>query len=178
MPAARELGLRAVYEASNPAFGLSTPSNTHMAVEACAPLAAQLSMGLSPEEVGLEVREWVEMDVPRLAVNGESLEGETVFIDNLGNIVTNIPGRDLAKLAGYNDLLEVQISGKSVRLPLLKTANSIPKGEMYATLNSYGLLELSAHRHSASRQLSIEDYGAVRVRRFKPEEDVLTPLPP
>lgn len=170
MPAARELGLEAVYEVSNPRYWLSTPSNTFLAVEIYAPLAAYLSMGLSPEEVGPQIDQWAEMEETHYTTSGASLEGEVVYIDNFGNIITNIPSREVARVAGYNDLLEVEVDGRSLRLPLLKSYGYAPKGGILATVNSNGFLEIAAYCDSASRLLGVEDYGKVRMRLAQRKE--------
>ncbi len=178
MPAARELGLETVYEVSNPRFWPSPSYNTFPAVDTCAPLAAYLSMGLRPEEVvGPKVETWVDMQEPAYRQDGEALEGEIIFADIFGNLITNIPSRDVAKLASYGDVLEVECEGKSVKLPLLKRSGSAPKGGILATLNSYGLLEIAAYCDSASRVLEVENYAAIKVSRVKREEELLEGLP-
>jgi S-adenosylmethionine hydrolase len=177
MPAARELGLEAVYEVSNPRYWLSTPSSTFLALEIYAPLAAYLSMGLSPSKVGPEIDQWAEMEEPHYRASGSTLEGEIVYIDNFGNIITNIPSRDVSRLAGYRDILEVQLNGQSLRLPLLKSYGYARKSGLLATLNSSGLLEIAAFCDSASRMLGVEDYGRVSVRpvRQKATLEALSP---
>lgn len=172
MPAARELGLEAVYEVSNPRYWLSTPSNTFLALEIYAPLAAYLSMDLEPSRVGPEIQDWTEMEEPRYRCKGSRLEGEIVFIDHFGNIITNIPGRDVSKLAGYNDLLEIRLDGMTLRLPLLKSYGYAPRGELLATLNSSGLLEIAAFCDSASRIMGVDDYGPVSVAAVAPRATV------
>ncbi|MFQ5838312.1 MAG: S-adenosyl-l-methionine hydroxide adenosyltransferase family protein [Thermoplasmata archaeon] len=170
MPAARELRLKAVYEVSRPQRWLSTPSNLFSAVDIYASLAAHLSTGLRPKEVGSRVEVWVEMDEPRCILADHVLEGEVVFIDSFGNIVTSIPSREVARLAGYNDLLEVELDGQSLRLPLLKSYGYASKGSLLATLNREGLLEIAAYCDNASRLLGMEPYRRVRVRAAQVEE--------
>ncbi len=68
LPAARELGLDAVYEVSSRSPWLSTPSSTISAVEVYGSLAAYLSMGLEPEKVGPRVGQWVSRSRGETAV--------------------------------------------------------------------------------------------------------------
>ncbi len=167
IPAAKRLGLEAVYEISNPRFWLSAPSAAFLADDFYGPLAAYLSMGLRPKELGPQIYEWNEMEEPKFRVNGTDMEGEIVYIDNFGNIITNIPGREVARVARYNEVLRIELNGRSLRLPLLKSYGYAPKGGMLATLNSNGLLEIAAYCDSASRLLEIDEYVPVRLRSPK-----------
>ncbi len=68
LPAARELGLDAVYEVSSHSRWLLTPSNTISAVEVYGSLAAYLSMGMEPGKVGPRVGHWVSHGQVKTAV--------------------------------------------------------------------------------------------------------------
>lgn len=165
MPAARELGLEAVYEAKNPRFWPSPPSRIGQTLQVGASLAAHLSLGLLPEEAGPRVEEVVDLGEPAYRRAGRALEGEVVFIDRGGSLVTNIPRQDLARVARFNDLLDVVLADRPVRLPLLRRPRHAPRRSTFATLGDHGLLEISARGDNASRLLGAEEYGAVRVRR-------------
>lgn len=167
MPAAQELGLDAVYEVSSPLRWLSTPSNAFSAVEVYGSLAAYLSKGLNPRKLGPRIYGYVELENPEYRASDDGLEGEILTIDNFGNIITSIPGREVARLAHYNDLLEVQVNDRSVRLPLLKSYGYAPKGGVLATLNRDGMLEIAAYCDSASKLLRVEEPTHVRVMLVK-----------
>ncbi len=168
MPAARELGVEAVYEAKNPRFWSSPPSRIGQTVELCASLAAHLSLGFPPEEVGPPVEAIVDIGEAGYRRDGRALEGEIVFIGRGGSLVTNIPRRDIARVAGFNDLLGVEVAGRRVRLPLLRRPRHAPRRSTYATLGDHGLLQLRARGDSASRLLGAEEYGTIRVERVAP----------
>ncbi len=170
MPAARELGLDEVYEVSSPLRWLSTPSNAFSAVEVYGSLAAYLSRGLNPKKLGPRIYGWVELEEPGYRRRGDGLEGDVLTVDHFGNIITSIPGREVAKLAGYTDLLEVEVDGRSIRLPLLKSYGYAPKGSVLATLNRNGMLEIAAYCDSASRLLRVEEPTRVRIVPARSEE--------
>lgn len=163
MPAARELELEAVYEVSSPERWLSTPSNAFSAVETYGSLAAYLSRGLPPHVVGPPVYGYIELEPPKYVAAEEGLEGEIITIDPFGNLITSIPGRAIAPFAGYNDLLELVMDGRSVRLPLLKSYGYAPKGSILATLNRHGMLAIAAYCDSAARLLEVETLTSLRV---------------
>ncbi len=163
MPAARELGLDAVYEVSSPLRWLTTPSNAFSAVEVYGSLAAYLSMGLNPRKLGPRIYGYVEWKEPEYRASEEGLEGEVLTIDHFGNILTSIPGREVARFAHYNDLVEVEMDGKSVKLPLLKSYGYAPRGSVLVKLNRTGMLEIAANCDNASRLLKVEAPCRIRV---------------
>lgn len=168
MPAARELGVEAVYEAKNPRFWSSPPSRIGQAAELCGSLAAHLSLGRAPEELGSPVATAVDLREAAYRTQGRALEGEIVFIGREGSLVTNIPWRDVARFAGYNDLLGVEVAGRRVRLPLLRRPRHAPRRSTFAMRGDHGLLQLRARGDNASRLLGAEEYGTIRVRPVLP----------
>ncbi len=133
-------------------------------------LAAYLSRGLNPKKLGPRIYGWVELEEPGYRRRGDGLEGDVLTVDHFGNIITSIPGREVAKLAGYTDLLEVEVDGRSIRLPLLKSYGYAPKGSVLATLNRNGMLEIAAYCDSASRLLRVEEPTRVRIVPARSEE--------
>src|SRR5262249_10232528 len=57
-----------------------------------APVAGHLSLGLDPHLLGPAVQEWAVLESRPVEVRPEGLVGEVVFVDDFGNLITNLPG--------------------------------------------------------------------------------------
>lgn len=174
MPAARDLGILGAYAVSTSRFGLSTPSNTLLAVETYATLAAQLSRGLPPEAVGPSVADWVEPDLPACQVTDDGVEGRVLFVEAHGAVITNVTAREVGRLASYGDLLEVEVGGR-IRPARLAKGASGPREDLVATLDGSNLLQLEAREGSAARILGVQGHEALRIRFPSPRPLVPSP---
>ena len=61
-----------------------------------APVAARLSLGLSPDELGRPLDELTELSWPEVQRVANKIEGEVVEVDSFGNLITNITREMLA----------------------------------------------------------------------------------
>ena len=114
-----------------------------------APVAAHLSLGVDPADLGPGVTEWVclpEPPPPRPGVN--SLTGEVVFVDHFGNLITNIPAQDLQP---PDRLVVGNQSRKAFRW--VRTYAEANPGTLVALISSNGMLEVAVVQGSASRKL-------------------------
>ena len=59
-----------------------------------APVAARLSLGLDPDQLGPPLTELVQLDWPGAKKVAQRIDGEVTTIDSFGNLVTNI-SRDM-----------------------------------------------------------------------------------
>lgn len=164
MPAARVLDHLSAYEVSTPRYGRSTPFNPLLAVETYAALAAHLSRGLAPAEVGPKLPEWEPDPLPAHREGSEGLEGRVLFVDGFGTLLTNVPAREIARLAGYDDLLEVQLGDRVWRMRLAKGRPPGRGADVVATVNAGGYLEIAAPQGRASDLLGVSSAVDLRVR--------------
>ena len=131
-----------------------------------APIAAHLSVGRKPEEFGVRLDQWSEIDIPEPRVTDKGLVGEVIHIDRFGNLITNLPRRllDLDPLAGQG-VLQIHIKGR--RISGLKAAYvEAKKGELMAIFDSFDLLEISLMGDSAGEAL--EAAKGDRIELFLP----------
>lgn len=115
-----------------------------------APVAAHLSLGVSPEQLGPPVREWVRLKWHDPARGPEGLTGEVVFIDDYGNLITNIPAAALPE--GTDRPGHVTVAGRPVGRRVRSYAEALP-GTPVALVSSGGLLEIAVPYGSAARLL-------------------------
>jgi hypothetical protein len=114
-----------------------------------APVAANLSLGLDPRELGPVVSDWVRLErpVPQQLANG--VAGEVLFVDRFGNLITNIPGSALTR---EDRPKRVRVAGIDVPLIVRTYADAEP-GTLLALVSSSEWLEVAVNRGDAARQL-------------------------
>lgn len=129
-----------------------------------APIAAHLSVGRKPEEFGVRLDQWSEIDIPEPRVTDKGLMGEVIHIDRFGNLITNLPRRLLDPLASQG-VLQIHIKGR--RISGLKAAYvEAKKGELMAIFDSFDLLEISLMGDSAGEALKAAK--GERIELFSP----------
>ena len=132
---------------TNPRLWRQPVSPTFHARDIFAPVAAHLSLGVPPEEVGEPLREVLCLSIPTPVQRGEALEGKVLAVDPFGNIVTNIPADALP-----GGPIEVEIGGR--RVPGL--AETYGRGEgLMALIGSHGFLEVAVRNGNAARLLGV-----------------------
>jgi S-adenosylmethionine hydrolase len=107
-----------------------------------APVAAHLSLGVDPNEMGEPMAEWVSLDELQPSVVGDEVRGEVVFVDGFGNLITNIPP----------DAGTVVIGGAEVSRRVRTYGEAAP-GTLVALTSSFGLLEIAETHGSAAKRL-------------------------
>ncbi len=116
-------------------------SSTFHGRDIFAPALGKLLGGARPEEVGERISDPVKINLPEPSRTERGVEGEVVYIDRFGNLVTNIPGvfvRTGERVIFKNRVLLVVNSYQDVR-----------KGEPLALIDSYEFLEIAVREGNA-----------------------------
>jgi len=144
-PALRDPSARA-HQILNPDFTLVRISNTFHARDVYGPAAAALALGRAIEEAGprLSLSELAVQPEPRLSISEQGVEGEIVYIDRFGNLITNIP-----ESAALGDLCRIG----HTEVPMRATYSSGRAAELVAFVASHGHVEIAATRGSARDRL-------------------------
>jgi S-adenosylmethionine hydrolase len=136
-------------------FFLPAVSRTFHGREIFAPVAAHLSLGVALESLGPRIHDPVRLLLPRPRTNPDMLQGEVVRVDNFGNLVTNIPSKDLGQFLGVGQpRFEV---GKLVIRKLSGTYADGEEGEPLALINSSNVLEFAVNLGRASEYIGVGD---------------------
>ncbi|MFQ6078869.1 MAG: S-adenosyl-l-methionine hydroxide adenosyltransferase family protein [Thermodesulfobacteriota bacterium] len=147
----REEEVKQVVGIRNRDFFRKPTSQTFHGRDIFAPIAAHLSLGRKPEEFGVKLDRWSEIDIPEPRTTEKGLMGEVIHIDRFGSLITNLPRRLLEPLAGQGPL-QIHILGR--RISGLKTAYAeARRGELMAIFDSFDLLEISLMGDSAEDAL-------------------------
>lgn len=135
MPAACALGTPRAYSIQAP----QDAAPTFHGRDVFAPAAAELACGRRPESMGQPARP-VDMDfgMPRRTKDG--IEGQVIYVDHFGNIVTNLREAPPS---------EVRLRGR--RLVRARTYAEAGPIEPLITLGSHGFAEIAVNGGSAAR---------------------------
>ncbi|MBI2873025.1 MAG: SAM-dependent chlorinase/fluorinase [Chloroflexi bacterium] len=145
-----------VWELANPRYWLHPVSRTFHGRDIFAPVAAHLSLGVPPQEMGPPVAEVVALAVPapRREPDG-ALVGHVLHVDRFGNLLTNIPEADVSPDA------VVEVAGRRLR----GLSSSYAEGAgLLAIIGSHGCLEIALTNASAAAALGVRRGAEVRVK--------------
>jgi len=159
MLAAPPSTVKRVFTIGNPRFFEPDPAPTFHGRDVFAPVAAHLSLGVDPGEMGPPASDLVAPAWPEVSAEGEGVQGEVLFADPFGNLVTNIPG-DRARAAKG---AEVFVNGRRIG-PIERTYGEVPRGEPLALVGSHGFVEIAVHGRSAREKLGFGRGVRVEVR--------------
>ena len=135
-------------------YFLKPVSRTFHGRDIFASVAGHLSLGLSPDRLGPEVKEIrvIEADAPE--VRDASVTVTVEWIDSFGNLITNCDRALAAELgARWGKLSIAGAGGKPVSI--VESYESAGEGELLAIVGSSGHLEISVREGSASRLLGV-----------------------
>ena len=130
-----------------------------------APVAAALSNGVEPTELGDEIEDYVRLAplAPHTSEDG-SLSASIIHIDRFGNCVTSITPRDLP-LEMIERGARLVIQGREVTsFRRFFAEEKASEDELFAIWGSAGFLEVVAFRASAARLLKAQVGQTVEVK--------------
>lgn len=138
--------LRQMIDLSNDIYHLKPTSRTFHGRDIFAPVAAYLSLGISPKDLGSPVRDFIRLAWPEASKTKRAVQGEVVYIDGFGNLITNIREHDLSGLQSQK--LTVSLGDITVHGLARNYTNGAERGYV-ALINSMGLLEISLFKGNA-----------------------------
>jgi len=142
-------GIEGIREITNPNWALAgSSSSTFHGRDIYSPAAAHLQRGDDWTDAGPELKNVTRLDIPRVTVDSTGIQGQVVALDGpFGNLVTNIEGRDLAKL-GYHvgDAVRVRLAGSEYSVPFVTTFAAVPVGKPLLFIDSRGLASLAINQ--------------------------------
>jgi S-adenosyl-L-methionine hydrolase (adenosine-forming) len=144
-----------------PRHWMPAVSRTFHGRDIMAPVAARLSAGLSPDELGRPLKQLVEMSWAEVHQVPNRIEGEVIEIDSFGNLITNITRAMLDSVPSRDCVLitceEHETQG------IFATFSDQPPMTLMAHVGSTGRLELAIVDENASAMLGVKVGAPVRV---------------
>ena len=155
----------AAYRLTNGEYWLPAVSSTFHGRDVFAPVAAHLSLGLPAESVGPPIPDLAWLPTPQPRQEGNTLEGQVIYVDHFGNLVTNIPGDALPKVESAAVVIKgLQIPGLSRTFH--DDVHQLPNGVL-ALVGSHGFLEVAVRDGSAAATLAADAGERVSVTLFR-----------
>jgi len=118
-----------------------------------APVAAQLSLGLDPDELGPRLTHLRRLDWPGAEKMANRIEGEVVSVDSFGNLITNISQEMLAGVP-TDDAVAIRCDEHETR-SIFATYAEQPPMTLVAVIGSNDQLELAIVDDSATIMLGV-----------------------
>ena len=146
---------------TNPAYWRHPVSHTFHGRDIFTPVAAHLSLGVAPRDMGEPIDHLYYLPLPRPVSQGDAITGQVIYQDVYGNLVTNIPADNLPDV----ELVDVRIKGRSI-VGLSRTFNdNLHVGEdgLIALAGSHGYLEVALPNGSAADSLAGSEGETVTV---------------
>ena len=138
--------LRKAVELSNGRLFLPNVSGTFHGRDVFAPVAANLSLGVGLQELGKEIKELTTFPIPEVGEQGPGIQGEVVYMDRFGNLITNILSERLPDKARIH-IGSVEVMGVG------EAYGDVPQGHAVAVVGSMGCLEIAVNGGDASQML-------------------------
>jgi len=142
-----------IVSVQEPRFWLPDVSDTFHGRDIMAPVAARLSLGLSPDELGKPLERLVELPWPTAQRGPHRIEGEVIEIDSFGNLITNIT-RDMLRGMPADETVVIRCQGHETQ-GIFKTYSDQPPMTFIAHVGSTGMLELAIVNGNAAAMLGI-----------------------
>ena len=135
----------------NRKFFLSRTSHTFHARDIFAPVAAYLSLGKRINQFGPKAKSCAKLKIPEPEVKKNSIKGEIVYIDNFGNLVTNISGKHLNRFPKKK--FSISMGNERINKISKSYSEAKPK-EVLALMGSSNFLEISVREGRADKMLN------------------------
>jgi S-adenosylmethionine hydrolase len=128
-----------------------------------APVAGWLSRGLEPTLLGPETTDWLRLDLPSPRKDADGWHGEVLFIDDFGNLITNIPGEALRQCKDRS----VQVSvGDHQLTRRVRAYADAPRGSEVLLISSSDLLEIAVVDGNAAARLGCQVGSPVKMEEL------------
>jgi len=159
-----------VYAVSPGKYTLAPKGATFFGRDIFAPVAAHLSLGVPPEEIGDEVKSVLTVPALRPYINEQGeISGRAVYVDTFGNIITNIEEAYIRSVFPGEiprDDLTVRLAGRTIK-GVRKYYEQGEYGKLMAIVNSWGLIEIAVNRGNAFQYLGLTEKKSLEIFMFR-----------
>lgn len=142
-------------------FWLPEVSSTFHGRDIMAPVAAHLSLGVDPAELGPSQQDWQQLEWTEARVSANKIEGAVESIDSFGNLITNISADALARVP-RGEQVAIVCDEHETR-GIFNAYGEQPEMTFIALVGSSGRLELAIVGDSAAIMLGVRAGAPVTV---------------
>ena len=139
---------------TNEAYWNHPVSDTFHGRDVFAPVAAHLSLGVPATELGVPIDRVVWLPMLKAVVQSDGINGQVIYQDGFGNLVSNIPADLLSGRSG----VQVKVGGQTIDGLSRTFADGDPASpqSLIALSGSHGYLEVAVPRGNAAAVLGVE----------------------
>jgi len=163
IPAAKKIGDMHVYQLTNEKMMRFPRSKTFDGRDVFTPTAAYVLNGLAFDEVGDKITDFLRLDFDSFQQSGSSIQGEIIYIDRFGNIITNIPKNVLTNPSLEDSMIEISFGKKSFKIPYVPSYGHVSLNQMLATIGSNDFFEISINQGNAAEKLKVTPGSPVSI---------------
>lgn len=149
--AARKDGIIEIRKISNPKLIMRNASNTFHGRDVFAPAAAYLANETPVKDFGPRISKIVTLPFALVVRKEGMIMGEAIYIDEFGNIVTNLTKDHLANRITESDI-DVRIGKIKRTLRFCEAYGDVALGKPLVLVGSHGFLEVAINQGDASRK--------------------------
>jgi hypothetical protein len=154
-------GFKKVWEITNKSYFLPEISSTFHGRDIFAPVAAHLSLGVSAEELGKELKGFVMLKDLEPEVETGVIKARVVYTDRFGNLISNI-SKDLFNRLVADKSFNISVGGKTIQKLSLSYAD-VRNGEVLALFGSSQWLEISVKNGNCQKELDIKKGAEINI---------------
>ena len=152
-------------EVTNPQFFLKQQGVTFEARDRMAPVSAWLSYGIAPEEFGPDIKDYKKLKVKSPGRLDDAIQGEVLYKDKFGNLITNIPIRMMEAAAAGDKGVVLDLEGRKTRSRWGLSYSSVEIGQPLMVNGSMGLVEIAVREGSAADVLGLSPGDRIVIRK-------------
>jgi S-adenosyl-L-methionine hydrolase (adenosine-forming) len=149
-----------ILEIKSNKFFLNKESSTFHARDIFAPVVAYLSLGVEVGQFGPKAKNCVKLNLPLPQIKKDGIEGEIVYIDRFGNLISNISKEHLNGFEKRE--FSITIGNRKIGKLSRSYFDAKPK-QILALVNSSNLLEISVRQNRADEVLNVKIGDKLRV---------------
>jgi S-adenosylmethionine hydrolase len=153
---ARSAGSLVVRRLSERRFWRPEVSATFHGRDILAPVAGHLSLGLDAALLGPVLTTWVQLPLPSARRTVSGWEGEVVFVDDFGNLITNVPADSIGPRWAW-----VEIAGQRLDRQV-RSYGDAGAGTLVTLASSVATLEIAVVQGNAAERLGVKAGTPVR----------------
>lgn len=158
-------GASTIVAIENPEAMIPSPGQTFHGRDVFAPAAALIASGeVSLRELGPRIpdSDVVPLLLPLTETEGDVVTGEAWWVDQFGNVQTNIGPEDLTGLdLGPGRTVTVKVGSTLHTVPWVTSYGDVGEGEVLLHVDSVGLLALAVRGGRADEELNLAEGVAV-----------------
>lgn len=109
------------------------------------------------EDIAIQVKDYYQATQFDSFLNGNILRGKGIYVDDFGNIITNVTKDRFAEVVGKKEFMITLPGARITRIHT--TYDEVKYGTPLALFNSFGYLEIAANGKSAYNMLCPRDIG-------------------